>query len=75
MKQVPLVPDEGAVQEFASAAADPAFHDRVHSWDADSAEDDLDARVGEDVVEQGGEFAVAVADRVIALWGSCWSRR
>ena len=27
--QMGLVPDEGAVQEFASASADPAFGDRV----------------------------------------------
>jgi hypothetical protein len=26
-----LVPDEGAVQEFASVSADPAFDDRVHT--------------------------------------------
>ena len=26
-----LVPDEGAVQELASASADPAFGDRVHA--------------------------------------------
>src|SRR5947209_4024139 len=28
--QVGLVPDEGAVQEFAAASADPAFGDGVH---------------------------------------------
>jgi hypothetical protein len=29
--QMVLVPDEGAVQEFAAAAADPPFGDRVGS--------------------------------------------
>ena len=29
LSQVGLVPDEGAVQEFAAASADPAFDDRV----------------------------------------------
>ena len=29
--QMGLVPDEGAVQELASASADPAFDDRVHA--------------------------------------------
>src|SRR5690242_5271045 len=29
--QVALVPDQGPVQQLAPAAADPAFHDRVHS--------------------------------------------
>ncbi|GAB3002981.1 hypothetical protein GCM10027184_69800 [Saccharothrix stipae] len=58
-----LVPDEGVVEEFASAGPDAAFHDRVHPRDADAAEDDLDARVGEDVVESGGILAVPVADQ------------
>jgi hypothetical protein len=26
-----LVPDEGAVQEFAAASSDPAFGDRIHA--------------------------------------------
>ncbi|MEU4769788.1 hypothetical protein AB0H12_41870 [Actinosynnema sp. NPDC023794] len=46
-----------------AAAADPAFHDGIHARDADSAEDDPDARVGEHGVEQGGELAVMVADQ------------
>ena len=29
--QMALVPDEGAVQQFASAGLDPTLHDRVHS--------------------------------------------
>jgi Helix-turn-helix domain len=31
MQQVPLVPDECAVQQFAAAGPHPAFHDRVHA--------------------------------------------
>ncbi|MBB5803290.1 hypothetical protein F4560_003058 [Saccharothrix ecbatanensis] len=58
-----LVPDEGAVEEFVAAAADPAFRDRIHPWDADAAEDDLDARVGEDGIEQRRELPVPVADQ------------
>jgi hypothetical protein len=27
--QMPLIPDQGPVQELTAAAADPAFHDRV----------------------------------------------
>jgi hypothetical protein len=30
--QMGLVPDEGAVQEFTTASADPAFDDRVRAW-------------------------------------------
>ena len=63
MKQVSLVPDEGAIEEFVAAALDPAFHDRVHSRNADTAEDNLDARICENGVEQGGELSVSVADQ------------
>ncbi|WP_158854529.1 hypothetical protein [Saccharothrix deserti] len=51
-----LVPDQCAVEEFVAAGLEPALHDRVHPRDPDTAEDDLDARVGEDGVEQGGYF-------------------
>lgn len=43
-----LVPDEGVVEEFAAAGLDPPFRDRVHPRNADTAEDDLDTRIGED---------------------------
>jgi hypothetical protein len=56
VEQVPLVPDQRAVKQFAAAALDPAFHDRVHSWDPDAAEDDLDARAGKSGVKQAGNF-------------------
>jgi hypothetical protein len=29
MHQMPLVPDQGAVEQFAAAGSDPPFHDRV----------------------------------------------
>ena len=57
-----LVPDEGAVQEFAAASSDPAFSDRVHPGRADVAEHGPDLGVGEDRVERGGEVRSAVAD-------------
>jgi hypothetical protein len=60
--QVGLVPDEGAVQELASAFPDPAFGDRIHAWRLDIAEHDPDASVGEDGVQRGGEVRSAVAD-------------
>jgi hypothetical protein len=60
VEKVSLVPDEGAVQEFAAAGLYPPFHDRVHARYPHSAEHDLDAGVGEDGVEQGGELPVAV---------------
>ncbi|MGZ3143789.1 hypothetical protein ACVDFE_17690 [Lentzea chajnantorensis] len=48
---------------FATAVADPAFHDRVHPWDSDAAEDNLDARVGEDGIEQRRELLVPATDQ------------
>jgi hypothetical protein len=42
--QMPLIPDQGPVQELAAAAADPAFHDRIHPRRLDRRADDPDAR-------------------------------
>src|SRR5258705_13545912 len=70
--EVGLVPDERAVEQVMSAGLDPAFHDRVHSGDLDTAEYDRDACVGEDGVGEGWELAVAVAEKVLqAASGVC----
>jgi hypothetical protein len=66
MQQMPLVPDWGAVQQLATAGPHPPFHDRVHPRDSDAATHHRDPAVGEDGVEQGRVFAVAVADEVKA---------
>ena len=55
-QQVALVPDQGLVEEFASAAADPAFHDRVRTGRLDRAAQDPDPRAGEDRVEGSGNL-------------------
>jgi hypothetical protein len=52
--QVGLVPDEGAVQELASASADPAFGYRVHPRRPDVAQHGPDPGIGEDRVERSG---------------------
>jgi hypothetical protein len=57
-EQMSLVPDQSAIEEFVVAALDPSLHDRVHPWDPDTGEDNLDGRIGEDGVEQGGELSV-----------------
>lgn len=44
MQEVMLIPDERAVQQFASAGLDPAFHDRIHPWHLDPAEHDPSPR-------------------------------
>jgi hypothetical protein len=54
-----LTPDEGAVQQLASASPDPAFGNRVHARRPDAAEHGLDAGVGEDGVQCGGEVQAA----------------
>jgi hypothetical protein len=58
--QVAPVPDQGPVQQLASAAADPAFHDRVHSRRLNRGADHPDASGLEDGVECGGEAGVPV---------------
>jgi hypothetical protein len=58
--QVALVPDQGPVQQLAPAAADPAFHDRVHSRRLDSGADHSGAGGLEDGVEHGSEAGVPV---------------
>jgi hypothetical protein len=62
VEQVALVPDQGAVQEFASAGLYPASVIEFILGVQYAAEYDLDPRVGEDGVEQGGELPVAVPD-------------
>jgi hypothetical protein len=57
-----LVPGEGAVQELASASADPAFSDRVHAGRPHVAEHSPDAGAGEDGAGSGGEVRAALAD-------------
>src|SRR3984885_5979828 len=60
--QMGLMPDEGSVQEFAAAPADPALGDRVHAGRPDVAEHGPGASVGKACVDRGGEVRAAVAD-------------
>ena len=60
--QVGLVPDEGPVQEFAPASADPAFGDGVHARRPDIAEHGPDPRISEDRVERSRIVRAAIAD-------------
>jgi len=59
IQQVPLVPDQSRVQQFTAAGLNPPLHDGVHPRHPDATEHDLDARVGEDDVEQLRKLAVA----------------
>ena len=60
---VPLVDDQGAVEEFAADAFDEAFGDRVGPRRPHRRLDDPDVHGGEDSVERGGELGVAIADK------------
>jgi hypothetical protein len=60
---MPLIDDQGVVEEFAADAADEAFGDRVGPRCPHRCLDDPDVDGGEDGVEGGGELGVAVADQ------------
>src|SRR5947199_1493365 len=64
---MPLVPDQGAVQQLTPAGSYPTFHHSIHARNPDAAEYDCDTGVGEDSVEQGGVLAVPVTDEVLHL--------
>jgi hypothetical protein len=62
-ERMSLVPDHCLVEQFASAAADPAFDDRVRAGRSDGTAQDPDPRAGEDRVEGSGELGVAIAEQ------------
>jgi hypothetical protein len=66
-QQMALIPDQGAVLEFAAASADPAFGDRVHAGRPDATEHGPDPGVGENRVERGREVRATVADHELDL--------
>jgi len=49
--KVPLVPYQGPVEQFAAAAADPPFHDRVHPGRPDGAQYGPEPGAGESRIE------------------------
>ena len=59
--ELPLVPDDGAVEELASKGADPAFGERVRHGSAHRRLEDLHAFGSEDFVEGVDEPVGAVA--------------
>jgi len=59
---VSVVPDEGAVAEFAADSADPPFRVRVRDRRVGRCADDGGAVAAEDVIEGADELARAVAD-------------
>src|ERR1044072_8875132 len=63
IEQVPVLPDQGPVQQFTPAGLHPTLHDRVHARHPGTAENDLDPHIGKDSIEQGGELLVPVPDQ------------
>ena len=59
--ELPLVPDDGAVEELALKGADPVFGERVRHGGAHWCFEDLAAFGSEDLVECSSELAAAVA--------------
>jgi hypothetical protein len=64
-----LVPGQGAVEEFVAAGLDSTFDDGVHSGHLNTAEDHVDAGVGEDLPDGGGGDFDAEGEE------SSWMRR
>jgi hypothetical protein len=58
--QVPLIPHQGSVQQFTTAAADPPFHDRIHLRRLDRGADHPDACRVDHRVERRSGTAIAV---------------
>ena len=58
-----LVPDEGAVEEFAAQGPDPSFGERVCYGRSDGGLEDLEAFGAEDLVEAVDELATSVTDQ------------
>jgi hypothetical protein len=63
VQQVPLVPDQGPVEQLAAAGLHPSLHERVYSRHLDTAKHHLDPGVLEHGVKQVGELAVAIPDQ------------
>ena len=57
---MPLVPDQGTVQQLAPAAADPPFRDRIHSRRPGGGADDPHACCPEHRIERRREAGVPV---------------
>jgi hypothetical protein len=58
--QVPPIPDQGPVKQLTTAAADPAFHDRIHARRLNSGADNPDTSGPEDLIERSSEAGVPV---------------
>jgi hypothetical protein len=53
-----------AVEELVAAGLHLSLRYRIHAGHADAGEHGLDGGVGEDLLDEGGEFPIAVSDQV-----------
>jgi hypothetical protein len=60
--QVRQIPNEGPIEDFPSAGADPPLHDRVRARRLDRGLDDPDADAVKHRIESGHELGIAIAD-------------
>ena len=58
-----LVPDEGAVEKFASDGSDPPFRERIGNRCSDRGLEDLESFGSEDLIEGVDELAAAVTNQ------------
>ena len=65
--ELPAVPDEAAVEQFAADGSDPALAERVRHRRPHGSAEDLEVFAAEDLVERDGELAGAVADERSAV--------
>jgi hypothetical protein len=68
-QEMSLIPDEGAVEQFPTAPADPPLYDRVRAGSLHRALENADSRGMEDRVEGCGELGVAVTDQELDRFG------
>src|SRR5436190_12107208 len=62
-QEMSLIPDQGAVEQFPAASADPPLHDRVRSGSLHRTVESADVHGVQNLIEGSGELGVAVADQ------------
>ena len=74
LQQVPLIPDQRPIKQFASATADPSFHDRIGARCLHRPSNRSDPGSGKHRVPCRGELRVAIAQQKgRCLFRSCRS--
>nr|BFE31318.1 hypothetical protein GCM10010200_035690 [Actinomadura rugatobispora] len=62
-ERVPLLPDQGPVEQLTPTGLHPPLRDRVHPRHPYPGQHHLDARITQDGVEEFGKPAVPIADQ------------